>query len=55
MTFRYVRHDCVVDYMRLGWAWAADLGDYMSEFACLMVWPCSCPVVEPLQHRKEKR
>jgi hypothetical protein len=44
---RYVRHERVMDYMRLGWMWAADLGDYHSEWSCLMCWPCSCKCVEP--------
>jgi len=46
--FRYVRHEDVLRYFQLGWAWAADLGDYHGEWSCLMSWPCGCRVVEPL-------
>jgi hypothetical protein len=42
---RYVAHDAVADYFLLGWMWAANL----NEYAALMIWPCSCPFVEPKQ------
>jgi hypothetical protein len=45
--YRFVPHHRVIDYMRLGWAWAADLGDYHGEWCCLMCWPCNCRCVEP--------
>jgi hypothetical protein len=49
MIYRYVGHDRVLDYFRCGWMWAADLGEYHSDFACLMYWPCQCRCVEPLR------
>jgi hypothetical protein len=42
---RYVVHEAVADYFLLGWMWAANL----NEYAALMIWPCSCPFVEPKQ------
>jgi hypothetical protein len=44
-TARYVQHHRVVDYLLLGWMHAANL----NEYAALMIWPCSCPFVEPKQ------
>lgn len=48
MIFRYVPHDRVLDYFRLGWCWAADLGSYHGQFATLLCWPCACREVEPV-------
>ena len=45
MTARYVLHENVIDYMRLGWMWRANLND----LAVLMIWPCECNPVEPQQ------
>lgn len=45
MTGRYVLHVHVLDYMRLGWMWRANL----SDLAVLMVWPCACKPVEPVR------
>jgi hypothetical protein len=42
---RYVVHAAVADYFLLGWMHAANL----NEYAALMIWPCSCPFVEPRQ------
>lgn len=47
MTGRYVLHENVLDYMRLGWMWRANL----SVHAALMIWPCACAVVEPKLNR----
>lgn len=44
MIARYVLHEHVIDYMRLGWMWRANLSDK----AALMVWPCPCWPVEPV-------
>jgi hypothetical protein len=52
-VFRYVTHERVHDYMLVGWAWAADLGDYHGQYSCLMVWPCKCPPVEPMHKNGE--
>ena len=45
--FRFVVHERVLDYARLGW-WIVetDLGHH-SEYAVLMQWLCDCKVVEP--------
>jgi hypothetical protein len=45
MVFRYVLHENVDAYHRLGWLWSAAVSDH----ACLMVWLCSCTVREPLR------
>ncbi len=38
--YRYVQHELVEDYHRLGWLWVA----YAGEWSCLMHWACDCPV-----------
>ena len=43
MTGRYVLHHNVIDYMRLGWMWRANINSH----AALMIWPCQCKMVEP--------
>ncbi len=50
-TFRYVLHERVIAYMRVGWMWCADLGLPHSQYGCLMMWPCKCECVEPKQFR----
>lgn len=45
--YRYVTHDRVDDYMRLGWLWCAPLGRPHGEWSCLMRWLCSCDAKEP--------
>lgn len=49
MIFRYVIHDRVLDYARLGWC-IADTFEHIchGEYSVLMVWFCDCPYVEPL-------
>lgn len=48
MTFRYVRHDDVLTYARLGWMIAvADLGPPHNQYSTLMCWPCQCKCREP--------
>jgi hypothetical protein len=42
---RYVLHERVIDYMNCGWMWRANV----SGWAALMIWPCDCQMVEPLQ------
>jgi hypothetical protein len=45
---RYVSHYRIMEYLRLGWMVANDLGGTVhGEFSVLMSWPCSCKVVEP--------
>lgn len=39
---RYVLHERVEDYFKLGWMWAANINGY----AALMIWPCGCKCVE---------
>jgi hypothetical protein len=43
MIGRYVLHNRVHDYMRLGWMWRSNI----NCFAVLMIWPCECPMIEP--------
>jgi hypothetical protein len=45
--FRYVPHHRVLDYFRLGWMWAADLGPVHGQYSALLMWPCPCKCVEP--------
>jgi hypothetical protein len=45
---RYVNHDRVEDYLRLGWMHVADLLLPHSIWAVLMGWPCQCRLVEPV-------
>lgn len=51
MTGRYVLHENVIDYMRLGWVWRANI----SYWAALMIWPCECQMTEPklIHNQKE--
>jgi hypothetical protein len=42
---RYVVHERVESYLRLGWLPLAPLG----EWSILMGWVCSCPPAEPLE------
>lgn len=47
MIYRYVVHERVVEYLKLGWWIAcADLGPH-GYYSVLMNWPCSCKMVEP--------
>lgn len=46
--YRYVIHERVTDYLRLGWAIAADLGPVHGHWSLLMCWPCECKCVEPV-------
>ena len=43
-VLRYVIHERVEDYLRLGWMALAPLG----EWSILMGWPCQCKPAEPL-------
>jgi len=46
--FRYVPHDKVLAYARLGWSIADTLEHcHHGEYSILMVWMCPCPMVEP--------
>ncbi len=40
--YRYVVHELVEDYMRLGWLWVA----YAGHWSSIMFWPCQCPAPE---------
>jgi hypothetical protein len=44
-VLRYVTHDRVPNYLRIGWMPLAPLGDW----SILMGWPCNCAPVEPRQ------
>lgn len=43
----YVRHDAVLDYLRLGWVVTCDLGSYHGQFAVAMQWLCACDMKRP--------
>jgi hypothetical protein len=45
--YRYVTHNLVPDYLRLGWMAAADLGPIHGQWSILMFWSCGCAVREP--------
>lgn len=48
MTFRYVTHDRVRDYLNTGWhIAAADMGHH-GYYSVLMTWLCECKQVEPV-------
>lgn len=48
MTFRFVVHDRVFDYLLCGWQIAqTDMGHH-SYYSILLNWPCNCKMVEPL-------
>jgi hypothetical protein len=42
---RYVVHERIEDYLRLGWMWLTPIG----EWSVLMGWPCKCKIAEPQQ------
>ena len=45
--YRFVKHENVLGYARLGWhIEETDLGHH-GRWAILMSWLCECPVVEP--------
>jgi hypothetical protein len=44
---RYVIHERVEDYLRLGWMFVATLGPTHGEWSILMGWPCQCEMAEP--------
>jgi len=47
MTFRFVPHERVLDYLKIGWHIAsADLGHH-ARYSVLMQWMCGCRMVEP--------
>lgn len=49
MTFRYVLHDRVPDYLRCGWlATPALEGTHHGYYSTLCVWLCTCAVPSPL-------
>jgi hypothetical protein len=41
-TFRYVLHERVADYERLGWLVVAELGPVHGEWSVLAEYICSC-------------
>jgi hypothetical protein len=47
-TFRFVIHDRVLDYARLGWTIEDTMEDcHHGQYSILMEWLCNCPLVEP--------
>lgn len=45
--FRYVPHELVVEYFKLGWMHVADLGTPHGNYCALLEWPCQCERREP--------
>jgi hypothetical protein len=41
-TFRYVRHERILDYLNLGWMVVADLGPTHGEWSVFMEFRCVC-------------
>lgn len=50
-VFRYVLHDCVENFLNLGWMVVADLGEVHGQYSVLMWRPCECRYVEPIPAR----
>lgn len=48
-TFRFVRHEHVYDYLRLGWHIADPAPAHHGYYGVLLQWLCGCKLVEPLQ------
>jgi hypothetical protein len=47
MTFHFVRHHRVLDYMACGWMLTcADIGHH-ARYSVLMQWPCECQLAVP--------
>lgn len=45
---RYVRHEAVGDFARLGWCLVDDFADIChGQYSVLMIWLCDCPTVMP--------
>lgn len=42
--YRYVLWERMADYELIGWTFAFPV----SVWACCMVWPCDCRMVEPV-------
>ena len=47
-TFRYVIHQSIPAYLKLGWMVVADLGPIHGEWSMLLEWKCQCKCVEPV-------
>lgn len=48
---RFVLHDVVPDYLRLGWLALSSLeGTHHGFWSAHCVWLCGCKAAEPLQH-----
>jgi hypothetical protein len=50
--FRYVLHERIADYERLGWLVVAELHPPHGHFSVLMQWLCDCRPTEPLWANK---
>ena len=49
---RWVQHDRVADYLRLGWLALPTLeSTWHGVYAAHCVWLCGCPLVEPIDRR----
>jgi hypothetical protein len=50
MTYRYVLHDRVPDYLRCGWMALPSLeGTHHGHYSTLCVWLCTCAVSSPVR------
>jgi hypothetical protein len=47
MIFRYVVHERVEEYMKLGWWIVQTNMQHHGYYSVLMNWPCNCKMVEP--------
>lgn len=48
LTLRYVIHEHVLDYARLGWSISDTFADVChGRYSVLMIWLCTCTPIEP--------
>ena len=55
MIFRYVLHEHVADYLRLGWMLCPPLGPPHEYYSALLCWMCACKCVEPTNEHRRSR
>jgi hypothetical protein len=47
VIFRYVVHERVEEYMKIGWWIVQTDMQHHGYYSVLMNWPCNCKMVEP--------
>lgn len=47
LSFRYVIHERVRDYLDIGWHIAAVSMGHHGYYGVMMAWLCNCKLVEP--------